>query len=167
MTDDPGDRGSSGRLTHLDADGRPRMVDVSAKPITDRVAVATGQVLLSAAAAEAVALRAVRLRAVFDQCELLPVLRLVADGAERRHVGHLAVQVHGQDRGGLGIDRALRQRRIVVFGLHRSPIRLISSGPNSTPRAWLHTAPAATFTPTRWYRPPFLNGTRPEACSEA
>lgn len=55
MTDDPGDRGSSGRLTHLDADGRPRMVDVSAKPITDRVAVATGQVLLSAAAAEAVA----------------------------------------------------------------------------------------------------------------
>ena len=31
------------------------MVDVSAKPITDRVAVATGQVRLSAAAAEAVA----------------------------------------------------------------------------------------------------------------
>ncbi len=42
-------------LTHLDADGRPRMVDVSAKPITDRVALATGQVRLSEAAAQAVA----------------------------------------------------------------------------------------------------------------
>ena len=31
-------------LTHFDADGRPRMVDVSAKPVTERHAVARGRV---------------------------------------------------------------------------------------------------------------------------
>jgi cyclic pyranopterin phosphate synthase len=39
-------------LTHLDDDGRPRMVDVSAKPATDRQAVAIGRVRMSAAARE-------------------------------------------------------------------------------------------------------------------
>jgi cyclic pyranopterin phosphate synthase len=37
------------RLTHIDEDGRARMVDVSAKPATDRVASATGLVRMSAA----------------------------------------------------------------------------------------------------------------------
>jgi cyclic pyranopterin phosphate synthase len=37
-------------LTHLDDDGRPRMVDVSAKPATDREAAAVGRVRMSAAA---------------------------------------------------------------------------------------------------------------------
>ncbi|MFI0431800.1 MAG: cyclic pyranopterin monophosphate synthase MoaC [Candidatus Nanopelagicales bacterium] len=50
MTEEP-----AAPLTHLDADGRPRMVDVSAKPITNRVAVATGCVRVSPAAAQAVA----------------------------------------------------------------------------------------------------------------
>jgi cyclic pyranopterin phosphate synthase len=35
-------------LTHVDESGAARMVDVSAKAVTDRVAVATGRVLLSA-----------------------------------------------------------------------------------------------------------------------
>ncbi|HEU5044082.1 MAG TPA: cyclic pyranopterin monophosphate synthase MoaC [Nocardioidaceae bacterium] len=35
------------RLTHVDASGAARMVDVSAKDVTTRVAVATGQVLVS------------------------------------------------------------------------------------------------------------------------
>lgn len=34
------------RLTHLDADGRARMVDVSDKPVTERVATAKGSVLM-------------------------------------------------------------------------------------------------------------------------
>ena len=38
------------RLSHLDAEGRARMVDVGGKPITQRVAVATGQVRMTAAA---------------------------------------------------------------------------------------------------------------------
>ena len=39
--------GSKNPLTHLDADGRPRMVDVSAKPDTIREATAKGSVYLS------------------------------------------------------------------------------------------------------------------------
>ena len=38
----------SGRLTHLDAQGRARMVDVSDKPATAREAVATGLVRMAA-----------------------------------------------------------------------------------------------------------------------
>jgi cyclic pyranopterin phosphate synthase len=40
-------------LTHLDPEGRPRMVDVSAKAVTRRVAVAAGYLELDASAAEA------------------------------------------------------------------------------------------------------------------
>jgi cyclic pyranopterin phosphate synthase len=43
----PGDERSKPRLTHVDASGAARMVDVSAKDVTTRVAVATGQVLVS------------------------------------------------------------------------------------------------------------------------
>ncbi len=41
------------KLTHLDAEGRPTMVDVSAKTITRRLAVAAGYLELDAPAAEA------------------------------------------------------------------------------------------------------------------
>jgi len=44
----------SDKLTHLDADGRARMVDVTAKADTARTAVAAGRVTLSRAAFEAV-----------------------------------------------------------------------------------------------------------------
>jgi cyclic pyranopterin phosphate synthase len=36
------------RLTHFDREGRARMVDVSRKPVTQRVAVASGRVLMKA-----------------------------------------------------------------------------------------------------------------------
>lgn len=39
------DAGSQGRLSHLDGDGRARMVDVGGKPETDREAVARGRVV--------------------------------------------------------------------------------------------------------------------------
>ncbi len=42
-------------LTHFDADGKPRMVDVSGKAVTARVATARGRVRLSAATAVLVA----------------------------------------------------------------------------------------------------------------
>ena len=47
-------------LTHIDADGAARMVDVGGKPATRREAVATGRILLSAAAATAIATGATR-----------------------------------------------------------------------------------------------------------
>ena len=46
---------SSELLTHLDADGRARMVDVGAKPETDRVATARAVVRMSPQTATAVA----------------------------------------------------------------------------------------------------------------
>ena len=50
----------SGVLTHVDARGKVRMVDVGAKPETAREAVATGEVRANAAARRAVARRAVK-----------------------------------------------------------------------------------------------------------
>ena len=41
-------------LTHLDEQGRARMVDVSAKPVTSRTAVASGLVRMSATTLEAI-----------------------------------------------------------------------------------------------------------------
>jgi cyclic pyranopterin phosphate synthase len=48
-----GGAGGLGGLTHLDAAGQARMVDVSAKDVTARSATATGRVLLSADAVAA------------------------------------------------------------------------------------------------------------------
>ena len=42
--------GNRARLTHVDAKGRIRMVDVGDKPVTDREAVARGSITMSAAA---------------------------------------------------------------------------------------------------------------------
>ncbi|CAM5629151.1 cyclic pyranopterin monophosphate synthase MoaC [Sphingobium scionense] len=42
-------------LTHLDADGAARMVDVSAKAVTAREAVAAGRITMAAGAAQAIA----------------------------------------------------------------------------------------------------------------
>ncbi len=42
-------------LTHLDEDGAARMVDVSAKAVTAREAIATGRITMSAQAAQAIA----------------------------------------------------------------------------------------------------------------
>ena len=39
---------SDDKLTHLDADGQVSMVDVSAKPVSDRIAIASGSVVMKA-----------------------------------------------------------------------------------------------------------------------
>jgi cyclic pyranopterin phosphate synthase len=44
----------SEKLTHIDADGRPRMVDVGDKPHTDRVAVAEARITMSTLARDAI-----------------------------------------------------------------------------------------------------------------
>jgi cyclic pyranopterin phosphate synthase len=44
----------SDRLTHLDAAGRPRMVDVGAKEVTDRVATAAGEIRMQPATLAAI-----------------------------------------------------------------------------------------------------------------
>jgi cyclic pyranopterin monophosphate synthase len=46
---------SRARLTHLDARGRIRMVDVGAKPVTRREAIARGEIKMAAATLQAIA----------------------------------------------------------------------------------------------------------------
>ncbi len=48
------------RLSHVDAKGRIRMVDVGAKPVTDREAVARGRIAMSAAARKQIRAGAVK-----------------------------------------------------------------------------------------------------------
>jgi cyclic pyranopterin phosphate synthase len=48
------------RLSHLDGRGRVKMVDVGDKPVTDREAVARGQITMSAAALKAIRSGAVK-----------------------------------------------------------------------------------------------------------
>lgn len=49
------DLGPSPKLTHFDATGAVHMVDVGAKPETERVAIASGSVAMAAATAKAIA----------------------------------------------------------------------------------------------------------------
>src|SRR3978361_337236 len=49
---DKSSKGAAAALTHIDASGEARMVDVSAKPATERVAVAEGRVVMSKATLE-------------------------------------------------------------------------------------------------------------------
>src|ERR1700712_5793433 len=44
---DKSSKGAAAALTHIDASGEARMVDVSAKPATERIAVAEGRVVMS------------------------------------------------------------------------------------------------------------------------
>src|SRR6056297_3883359 len=65
-------------LTHLDEAGRARMVDVAAKPVTERVAVASGEVRLAPATA------ALLLDGDLPKGDALPVVRLAGIQAAKR-----------------------------------------------------------------------------------
>lgn len=58
------------KLTHLDERGRPRMVDVSAKPETERTARAVGEVELSPKAIDLISLNKVPKGEVFNTARL-------------------------------------------------------------------------------------------------
>ena len=55
-----GRTGRTGKLSHIDARGRIKMVDVGAKPVTDREAIARGSIAMSKAALKAVRSGAVK-----------------------------------------------------------------------------------------------------------
>jgi len=69
---------TGGRLTHLDAQGRARMVDVGAKPVSERVAIATATVRMRPAT-----LRLIR-SGLIAKGEVLAVARVAGvQGAKR------------------------------------------------------------------------------------
>ncbi len=65
-------------LTHLDATGAARMVDVGGKAVTERVAVALGQIRMGAVAREAIAAGAVK------KGDVLAVARIAGIMAAKR-----------------------------------------------------------------------------------
>ena len=66
------------RLTHIDHQGRPRMVDISQKQDTDRLAVAEGRVVMSPAALSAITEQRVK------KGDVLQIARLAGiQGAKR------------------------------------------------------------------------------------
>ncbi|MFP4149447.1 MAG: cyclic pyranopterin monophosphate synthase MoaC [Nitriliruptoraceae bacterium] len=76
---EPSERPSAeAALTHVDAAGRARMVDVAAKPVTDRVAVATAVVRLAPHTA------ALLLDGALPKGDALPVVRLAGIQAAKR-----------------------------------------------------------------------------------
>ncbi len=87
-----------GELTHLDPEGLPRMVDVGAKAVTKRRAVAAGVLQLDEAAAEALASQALKkgdpwpvvriaaIQGVKRASDLIPLAHpLAVDGVEVAH----------------------------------------------------------------------------------
>ena len=120
MTDADG----SGRLTHLDERGAARMVDVGAKDVTERTAVATGTVLLAPATAalladgalpkgDAIALaRVAGIQAAKRTPELIPLCHQIAltgvevDLAVDRDQGVVTITatVRARDRTGVEME---------------------------------------------------------------
>jgi cyclic pyranopterin phosphate synthase len=102
-------------LTHLDAEGRPRMVDVGDKPVTARMAVATGEIALGEAALGA--LRA----GAGPKGDVLAVATLAGIMGGRR-VADLVPLCHPVPLDGVEVDCALDEAgsRVVVTATARA-----------------------------------------------
>ena len=85
------------RLTHLDAEGHARMVDVTAKPPTRRVAVARGRVLMASEVAAAISRKEV------GKGDVLSVARVAGIQAAKR-TPELIPLCHGLSIGSVSVD---------------------------------------------------------------
>ena len=85
---------TANRLTHVDESGAARMVDVSGKSVTTRVALATGRVLLS----EAVVVKGIKVLAAAVEVDDAKVLRDTGD-ALRDKLGSGVVVLAGTGGG--------------------------------------------------------------------
>jgi cyclic pyranopterin phosphate synthase len=103
-------------LTHVDAAGNARMVDVDAKPITPRTAVATGRISLGAAAREAVAQRTARKGDVLAIAQLAGI-----QGAKR--TGDLIPLCHPLPLTGVEVDVVLDEGGVQVTATARATWR--------------------------------------------
>ena len=110
------------RLTHADAEGRVRMVDVGAKPVTVREAVASGHVTMSAEARRAIAggrvkkgdpLQAARLAGIMAAkrtaeiiplCHPLPLTHLAVLLTVDRARGGIAIEAEARTSGPTGVE---------------------------------------------------------------
>lgn len=93
----------TGDLTHFDSDGRPRMVDVSAKPASERTATASARVRLGKAAFDAVLARRSKKGDPCAAAELAGVMgaKRAADLIPLCHpvaLSHVAVETQADER---------------------------------------------------------------------
>jgi cyclic pyranopterin phosphate synthase len=101
-------RGNRKRLTHLDAAGRARMVDVSVKPVTLRRATATAEVAMQPATLRAIA------GGRTSKGDVLAAARIAGiQAAKRTH--ELIPLCHSLPLDSVGVDFALRPPSRVVI----------------------------------------------------
>ncbi len=101
------------KLTHLDEDGSAHMVDVSAKAITTREAVATGHIGMSAEAAAAIA------QGLVKKGDVLAVARVAGIMAAKR-TAELIPLCHPIALSSVAIDFELEPRGVAVTATARS-----------------------------------------------
>ncbi len=101
------------KLSHLDGEGRARMVDVGSKPITDRRAVAEGLVNVGPAVAEAI--RANNLK----KGDLLQVARLGGIQAAKR-TSDLILLCHPLPLSHIDVDARLEGERVLITASTRT-----------------------------------------------
>ncbi len=99
-------------LTHLDEAGAARMVDVSAKPATARVAVATGRIRMTAEAVSAV-------RGGAAKGDVLAVARVAGIMAAKR-TADLIPLCHPLPLGGVALDLAIEDDGITATATVRT-----------------------------------------------
>jgi cyclic pyranopterin phosphate synthase len=103
---EPADRGLDG-LTHFDAAGAARMVEVGAKPETAREAVASGEVVMARATARRIAAGQVK------KGDVLAVARLAGIGAVKRSA-ELIPLCHPLRVTGVDVDLAVKGDRVAI-----------------------------------------------------
>ncbi len=101
------------KLTHLDEDGSAHMVDVSAKAVTTREAIATGHIAMSAEAAAAIA------QGVVKKGDVLAVARVAGIMAAKR-TADLIPLCHPIALSSVAIDFDLEAQGVTVKAIARS-----------------------------------------------
>lgn len=101
------------KLTHLDEDGSAHMVDVSAKAVTTREAIATGHIAMSAEAAAAIA------KGLVKKGDVLAVARVAGIMAAKR-TADLIPLCHPIALSSVAIDFDLEAQGVTVKAIARS-----------------------------------------------
>ena len=101
------------KLTHLDEDGSAHMVDVSAKAVTTREAIATGHIAMSAEAAAAIA------KGLVKKGDVLAVARVAGIMAAKR-TADLIPLCHSIALTSVTIDFDLEAQGVTVKAIARS-----------------------------------------------
>lgn len=101
------------RLTHLDDQGAARMVDVSAKQVTAREAVAEGRITMSAAAAAAIRTQSAA------KGDVLAVARIAGIMAAKK-TADLIPLCHPLPLSGVTVDLAVEENAVTVIAAART-----------------------------------------------